>query len=451
MKLPFRYQFTLAPFIVVAILAVLVAYTLFEISNINANNEAMRQWQILGDRMQTTISTATLVTQLSQEMSLATDIQQDDRFLNYLEQIWILADNLLDQNLLSQLPSELRARIKSGEHFLREPEQVSPVVIDNYLRELLPPMEYQYKIFVAQRRSATIDNHQKLVVISSRLTNVLLFLLILCIVLAMGLTFWGLRVTRKRIEMLSARAQSVCTDDQPASPKAFSSRDEIDDLDICLANMTARLLQVVGVENVLRGVESERRRMAMDMHDGVLADLTAINRRLDSLNHREMPPMLLKELRTEVDDVIQNLRGTIDDLHPQVLETLGLEAALRSYLTRHGSIAGFPDYQFGFEPDIDLKLAMEHKINLFRIISEAINNILKHAHADRIEVDLRFSDQQLVVTVEDNGVGIPSQFSNSGHGFANISERARLIGAMVHWRRSRFSSGTCFELNLPMQ
>jgi len=450
MKLPFRYQFTLAPFIVVAVLAVLVAYTLFEISNINANNEAMRQWQILGDRMQTTISTAALVTRLTQEMSLASDIQQDERFLNYLEQIWILADNLLDQNLLSQLPTELSARIKSGEHFLREPEQVSPVVIDNYLHDLLPPLEYQYKIFVAQRRSATMDNHQALVVISSRLTNVLLFLLILCIVLAVGLTFWGLRVTRKRIETLSARAQSVCTEEPPSSSRGFSSRDEIDDLDICLSNMTARLLQVVGVENVLRGVESERRRLAMDMHDGVLADLTAINRRLDSLKDRETPPPQLKELRVEVDEVIRNIRGTIDDLHPQVLETLGLEAALRSYLTRRASVAGFPEYQFGFEPAIELKLAMEHKINLYRIITEALNNILKHAHADRIEIDLRISEQQLVVTVEDNGVGIPDHPGNSGHGFANISERARLIGAQVNWRHSRFSSGTCFELKLPV-
>ena len=121
----------------------MVAYTLFEISNINANNEAMRQWQILGDRMQTTISTAALVTQLNQEMSRSNDIQQDEQFLNYLEQIWILADNLLDQNLLAQLPPELRERIKSGEHLLREPEQASPLVIDNYIRELLPPLEYQ--------------------------------------------------------------------------------------------------------------------------------------------------------------------------------------------------------------------------------------------------------------------------------------------------------------------
>lgn len=447
MKLPFRYQFLFAPLVIVILLACLVAYTLVELSKINDENEINRQWEILTDRIQVTIASTNRLNIIIDKLSSPQDVQQDEQLFSYLEQAGILYDNLYDSTMMSQLLPELHQVASSSEPLLREPERSSPTDIRHSLNTLLPLLEYQYKIFAAQRRTAFIRNHHQLNNISSRMTTVLLTGLILCIALASGLTLWGLRLTRQRLKYLSQSAHDVCADEEQPALISTIAIDELDDLELCLANMATRLETVVSMENVLRGAENERRRIAMDMHDGVLADLTAINRMLDS---QTVNPARLETLRGEIDNVINNLRRTIDDLHPQILETLGLESALHSLLDRHSTVTGFPKYHFDFAEDIDNAMSAEQKLNLFRIISEAINNVISHAHCDQFEVCLRRVQNNLIATVEDNGTGMPDIIKHAGHGCANISERAHLIGATVQWRAARFSCGTCFELILPL-
>ncbi|MBE9525709.1 MAG: hypothetical protein IME94_01930 [Proteobacteria bacterium] len=438
MKLPFRYQFILAPSVTVILLACLVAYTSYELSRIYDENEATVYWEVVNDNVQTTIATINSLNKTISKLSTEQSPQQDDNFFSYLEQSQILSDNLYDQNLLEQVPAELRQRILSIEKLLREPELIEPTVLLSSINQFLPDLEYQAKIIAAQRRTAYIDNHHKLLEIISRLTTLQISSLLVCIIVAALLALWGLFVIRQRFNRLQIRAQLVCNRKKLGSTK--QQGDELDNLENCLVNMTEKLLHTVSVENVLRGVENERRRIAMDMHDGVLADLTGINRQLDNDS----------AVRKDINAIIDDLRRTIDDLHPQVLEILGLNAALNSWLERQSSTPGFPQYHYDFEEAIDQSTNLEQKINLFRIITEATTNVVKHAHAERLEIVLRISDQDLILTVEDNGIGMPDEKNVNRHGVANINERARLLGAIVTWRNSRFARGTCFELNLSL-
>jgi signal transduction histidine kinase len=107
-------------------------------------------------------------------------------------------------------------------------------------------------------------------------------------------------------------------------------------------------------------------------------------------------------------------------------------------------------YQFEFDARAERVLNSYQKLMLFRVLSEAVTNVFKHARGDRLEVSARLIDTQLIAVVEDNGVGTPPYEYGNGHGCLNIRERARLIGAAVQWRASRFSQGTCFELTLPV-
>lgn len=444
MKLPFRYQFVLAPSVIVALLAGLVAYTLFELSNINHENEITRRWEILTDRIQAAIvGTHSLIEVIDERQ--ATRMENDERFFAYLESASILSGSLHDVQQLSQVPATLRHDINQLLPLLREPEHVEPGLLKTRLTRLLPSLEHQYKIFAAQRRSATIDNHHRLVAISTRMTTLLLFVLVVCITLASVLSFWGLHGIRRRLGRLMQGAQTVCGSKLPAA--IDRKQDELDQLEHCLLAMTERLLHVVGVENVLRGAETERRRIARDIHDGVLADLTAINRLIDKMNDNSAKTDELKTLRTHVDEVIGNLRCTLDDLHPQVLETLGLESALRSFLERHAG-EGVTDVDVDFDPSIENLLSDEQKLNLFRMLTEALNNAIQHARGDRLELSLRRVADTLIASVEDNGRGMPEGAPVQGHGCANILERARLIGATAQWRASRFATGTCFTLSL---
>lgn len=450
MKLPFRYQFILAPFTIVLLLAGLVAYTLIELSNINHEHEITRQWAIVTDRIQTAISTAVRLKQVIDGLLTTQDVQEDDHFFDYLEQTGILAGTLSDPLLLGHFPVDLRQKIARNELLLHEPERVNPNAISKFITDLLPDFEYQYKIIAAQRRTASIDNHLKLLALSTRMTTVLLTSLIVCIALATGLALWGLYVIRRRLKLLTTRSLALCEGGFTQVPEPTTSRDELDDLEIYLIKMTSRLLSTVSVENVLRGAENERRRIAMDMHDGVLADLTAVNRRLDKFEPGYSKNEIVA-LRRDVDDIINDLRCTIDDLHPQVLETLGLESALDSFLARRKVEIGFPHFHFEFDKRIEVALTIDHKINVFRIITEAINNVIKHAHCHRFEVCARVISPRLILTVEDDGVGYPEKKSAAGHGCSNMTERARLMGATVQWRVSRFATGTCFELSLALE
>lgn len=450
MKLPFRYQFILAPSIIVFMLAALVAYTLVELANINAANEVTRQSAIVLDRNLTALSGITRLNQIIHAINSQHDLQQDDNYFSYLEQARILSDVLTDPYLLGQLSPELQQQVNQSEHLLRKPEHVDTAVLSHSLSALSPLLEHQQKIFSAQRRASYIDFHRKLLIIISRLSTVLLTVLLLCIAVATGLGLWGLHVIRRRLTQLSDNARAAHGGAPAPITHPNFARDELDELDIYLASMTTRLLHVVSVENVLRGVENERRRIAMDMHDGVLADLTAINRKLDSLSNDSSERDEIHTVRTEVDDIIRNLRRTIDDLHPQVLEILGLESALRSLLERYSAVTDFPHYHIEFDPIIETVIPLHYKLNLFRILTEAINNVVKHARCERFEVSLRLLAQQLLVSVEDNGIGMQLTENLTSHGCANITERAQLIGATVQWRTARFATGTCFELTLSL-
>jgi len=435
MQLPFRYQFILAPTITVILLACLVAYTSYELSRIYNQNEATVYWEILHDDIQTAIATTNTLNNTIGNLSSEQSAQQDDVFFAYLEQSQFLSDRLRDENLLELFPDNLQQKISSTQNLLHEPERVDPTTLLNSINLLLPDLEYQAKIIAASRRSAYIDNHQKLISIISRLTTVQIATLIICIIFATSLAVWGLFVIRQRFHKLQTRAQLVCQNTNSSANRIEG--DELDNLEACLVSMTDKLLKTISVENVLHGVENERRRIAMDMHDGVLADLTAINRQLEPNT----------SMRADIDSIINDLRRTIDDLHPQVLEILGLKAALQSWLERQHA----PQYHFDFPDEIEQSLSLEQKINLFRITTETATNIIKHAHAERFEVIFRIHNHTLVVSVEDNGIGMPKEIDHTGHGYANIKERAQVLNADVLWKQSRFATGTCFELTMALK
>ena len=446
MNLTFRQQLVLTPIIIIVVLAGLVSYTLFELSEINRGNESTRQWEIIIDRIQTAIASANRIRDISDTLSSSQNLQQDDQFFSYLEQFSILADSLFDPLLFEQLPRQLQETINENQQLLREPEKIAASDIQGFVTKLLPALEYQYKLYAAQRRSVFIDAHKKLVNISSRMTIILAAGIFSCILLASVLTWWALTKTRRRLNELSKFVCGINSKNINEFKPPKYVRDELDELERCFSNMTDKLINVINIENVMQGAEDERRRIAMEIHDGVLADLTVIYRKLETMT----PGQERLQLQQEVNELISNLRRTIDDLHPQTLDTLGLEPALRSYLNRHASTPGFPDFHFDFAPQVEQQLSATKKLNLFRIVTEAVNNIIKHSRCERFEISLRVVSDNLHISIEDNGIGLSNIESSRGHGYGNIVERARLIGANIQWRTSRFASGTCFNLVMPI-
>jgi signal transduction histidine kinase len=191
--------------------------------------------------------------------------------------------------------------------------------------------------------------------------------------------------------------------------------------------------------------ETERRRIARDLHDQTLADL----RRLMMLTDAQAQP---GELRREIESVSTEVRRICEDLSPSALANVGLAAALEWALAE--ASASQPDgarfeYECVMEPGIEDKLSLDAAaaIQVYRIVQEALSNVSKHAAAARVKLSMSCNaDHALLITLEDDGRGFDiTRAGTSGRGLYNIRSRASLIDASVNWT-PRSGGGTVFTL-----
>ncbi len=209
------------------------------------------------------------------------------------------------------------------------------------------------------------------------------------------------------------------------------------------------------LERLVQAQEEERRRIAADIHDEPVQVLTALALRLDVLREKLDDPELgrsIEEIAAIVRTSIAKLRHLMFDLRPPALDRDGLAAALRAYLEQlqeeHGLVSTLAD-RMGWEP------SPETRTILYRIAQEALTNVVKHARASLVEVELSSIEEGVLVRIRDDGRGFslreteeePSQWHV---GLAAMRERAAMAGGW--WRiESRPGAGTTVEFFVPDQ
>jgi signal transduction histidine kinase len=190
---------------------------------------------------------------------------------------------------------------------------------------------------------------------------------------------------------------------------------------------------------ITAGQEEERRRLARDLHDDTIQALIALKQRaqLAHLTVRDGPEAKsLEELETLTEQAIENLRRLIRALRPIYLEDLGLVAALEMLAHEIGQANNLAvDFKLtGTERR--LKPAVE--LALYRLAQEALSNVVHHAQASLVALNINYSNQSVCLEVSDNGVGFavpksPAEFASNGHyGLLGMQERAELIGATLN-------------------
>jgi two-component system, NarL family, sensor kinase len=206
----------------------------------------------------------------------------------------------------------------------------------------------------------------------------------------------------------------------------------------------------------LTAEDRERRRIASDLHDGVVQDLAGVSLSLSatrdnlrSLSSVEVEQVLDQSARATRQGM-RRLRSLLVEIYPASLEQAGLEAALRDLLA---PIAGR-----GVETELDcttdgsLPTAVQQIV--FRAAQEALRNVARHADATHVRVGLTRNDTAVRLTVEDNGVGFepagPAGESDSGHvGLRLLGDRAADLGGSL-FIASAPGSGTTVTLELPL-
>ena len=180
--------------------------------------------------------------------------------------------------------------------------------------------------------------------------------------------------------------------------------------------------------------ERERRRWAQELHDDALQGLAAIRISLATALQGQGPDRA-ERVEVAADEAVERLAGQIDelsrlinDLRPASLERLGLAGALEA-LAEEVSARG--DLAVEVEIEIDEQLGREEERAVFRLVQEALNNVLKHATAGSAAVSARLADHQVQVVVSDDGRGFDPDSVAAGRGLLGMRERVELLGGEI--------------------
>lgn len=209
----------------------------------------------------------------------------------------------------------------------------------------------------------------------------------------------------------------------------------------------------IGALRLTEGMERERQRLGMDLHDQTLADLSRIRRRMSRVEGGSKAAMdEIAAIQDELDRCLDEVRGIVEDMKPGVLQLFGFSEAVDAHLQRclknmKRRIEMHVDDASNGKMD-DLQDTVRTAV--YRIVQEAVNNALKHGECSRIDVRIAQSDSNMTVTIEDNGTGIQDDDLLSQSGISNIKTRTDLISAKVFFECLDGAAGTRVKIVVPM-
>ncbi|MFZ1551101.1 MAG: ATP-binding protein [Anaerolineae bacterium] len=292
---------------------------------------------------------------------------------------------------------------------------------------------------------ATVEDVHTITAMGMSTVEVLpLLLLFVAVVALLAVSFGVLSVVRP-LQELDRRAARVAWGDFDAIEQPVGGVQEIDDLRITLAQMAERIRSYQsGMRNYLsaitQGQETERTRLAHELHDVTIQGLIALKQRgqmaLKALGHDPARAgARLQELNSLIDEEIASLRQLIGDLRPIYLEDLGFVPALEMlppqmqerhrlclHLTVHGEV---------------VRLAPDVEMAAYRIVQQALANVAAHAQARNVWLDVSFTPEHLILVIRDDGRGFtppdqPADLVHRGHfGLMGMRERVLLYGGQL--------------------
>lgn len=204
---------------------------------------------------------------------------------------------------------------------------------------------------------------------------------------------------------------------------------------------------------LILATENERKRIARDLHDGACVNLAAINMKVDALKEDlGNSPVLAQKVANIADDLdatYHEVRGISHDLMSKTLHATGLETALEELAGRVQQVQKGLTVDFYSNYPLD-RIGGWAKIHLYRIAQELLLNVLKHAGAETVNLQLLEDEGKLLLTVEDDGRGFDpgKALANGGIGLANVRTRVEVLHGKMHLE-SAPEKGTFISIEIP--
>ena len=267
-----------------------------------------------------------------------------------------------------------------------------------------------------------------------------------------------LRLALHPLDELEDAARRVSAGDlgMRAAPSSLADRD-MEQLIATFNHMLDVIAESRGKQRdlsirALHAAEEERKRVSTDLHDktaqtlaGLLVQLSLVK----GVQDPETRSRLLKEASEQAAFAMDEVYRVVQALRPPALELLGLRGAIEAYArTLADQNAMVIEVK---AEDVRGALNEESEIATYRILQEALSNVIRHSHATRATVFLRRSADGVVVTIEDNGVGFATEDTlRSSHslGLFGMQERASYLGGNVEIRSGK--TGTTVEVKIPV-
>jgi PAS domain S-box-containing protein len=199
---------------------------------------------------------------------------------------------------------------------------------------------------------------------------------------------------------------------------------------------------------LIESQEQERARIGRELHDDINQRLAMLSLELEQLeeNPSEIQPRV-KELRREMAEVSDDVQAMSHDLHSSKLEYLGVVAGIKSWCKEFGERQRV---EIDFSNDVHSALPFEIGLSLFRVLQEALHNVMKHSGVRRIEVQLREDSGGIHLIIRDSGRGfdVEAALQGKGLGLTSMRERVRLVNGTISIE-SKPMGGTTIHVGVP--
>jgi signal transduction histidine kinase len=229
------------------------------------------------------------------------------------------------------------------------------------------------------------------------------------------------------------------------------------------AGEKTRISHSKALPSLTEAYERERRQLSHDLHDEIGHDLMLLKLNLETLRldfkqqDAESTGIQLGKAIAMAERVIASVRRIVLTLGPTILEELGFVPAMQYYAHRFAQSTGIETtVNVGALPE---PIPVSHQLALYRILQGALSNVLKHAHARRVTVDVgSINRSMLIMVIQDDGAGFNTQARRlpTSVGLTAMRERAESLGGRVHIQSRRKSTracdrGTRIEIDLPLR
>lgn len=214
--------------------------------------------------------------------------------------------------------------------------------------------------------------------------------------------------------------------------------------------------------SILETQEFERKRIARDLHDSTVQNLTNLVHKTEFCS--KMIDRDTIQVKLELMTMLDNIRHTIDDmrkiiydLRPMSIDDLGLIPTVQKLVEDNKKIYPDVNVKISIKSEVDeMDLPSVVSLTIFRIIQEACNNMYKYANATEVSIDFQFQENSIIVIIKDNGIGFVGEElkrqdkEKSGFGLSIMQERAQLLGGNLDIK-SVPNEGTIIHLEVPLE